>query len=77
MENQPKLLEDHAELQAHQGPSLVSHFEGSYASGRNFPVKHDGVQVPKRTRFPFLPRTNEVVHEYSHFPQNDYKSYIS
>ncbi|BFG15258.1 hypothetical protein CerSpe_015320 [Prunus speciosa] len=50
MENQPKLLEDHAELQAHQGPSLVSHFEGSYASGRNFPVKHDDVQVPKRTR---------------------------
>ncbi|KAM0966245.1 hypothetical protein ACFX15_021473 [Malus domestica] len=43
-------LLDHTELRAPQEPSLVSPFDGSYGTGRNFPLKHDNGQVPKRTR---------------------------
>ncbi|KAM1301306.1 hypothetical protein ACFX2H_012359 [Malus domestica] len=49
MDSRQKLL-DHAELRFPQEPSLVSPFDGSYATGRNFPLKHDNGQASKRTR---------------------------
>ncbi|KAK9933542.1 hypothetical protein M0R45_020737 [Rubus argutus] len=50
LNRQSKLIDDHPGLQAHQEPSRVSPFVGSFDSGRRTPVNYDDVQVLKRTR---------------------------
>lgn len=63
LNRQSKLIDDHPGLQAHQEPSRVSPFVGSFDSGRRTPVNYDDVQVLKRTRFLLLPSSGEVIHE--------------
>ncbi|XP_061989417.1 SAC3 family protein B isoform X1 [Rosa rugosa] len=50
LNSSPKLIDDHARLQAYQEPSRVSPSVSTFDSGRRTPVNYDDVQVLKRTR---------------------------